>query len=494
LEAPLSQPLKCIWITEPFTRITGFTAGEIELRGWVSLYHSEDRSIAEQHYSTLLSNQSHSFEARILTKNDEVRWVRVHGRPIWDDMQGRVTRVFGAAQDITAQKQLEQQLLQSQKMEALGRLAGGVAHDFNNLLTVILSYSSMLLEDLSPQDTTYQRIDDVLKAGERAAGLTHQLLAFSRKQVLQSRIVNLGATLEEMERMLLRVIGEDIQVVTVIDEGLAQVRIDPGQMQQVILNLIVNARDAMPRGGKLRLELNNVEMYGVQAQEHEIPPGRYVMFTVSDDGIGMTPAVQERIFEPFFSTKEVGRGTGLGLATVYGIIRQSGGNIWLSSEPNIGTTFKVFLPRVDDEPERTIDERISRLIKGDETVLLVEDEPEVRVLVAEILVSAGYKVLTAGNSDEAFSASDRYTGEIHLLVTDVVMPKMSGLEIATHLAALRPEMGVLYMSGYTGDAVADHGIADANVHFLQKPFTPGEFCAKVRAVLNASNSRVVKAG
>ena len=386
---------------------------------------------------------------------------------------------------ITGHKRLEAELRQSQKMEAVGLLAGGIAHDFNNVLNVIIGYSKLLLQKLPEGDRTHRQITEICKAGERAAGLTQQLLAFSRKQVLQPRVVNFADTLREMDALVCRVIGEDIEVATKIHDDVARVKIDPSQVEQVILNLVVNARDAMPNGGKLTLELSNVELDASYATIHNIAPGSYVMLAVSDNGCGMTPEVRQRAFEPFFTTKDVGSGTGLGLATVYGIIHQSGGHIWLYSEPNVGTTFKMFFPSVDAREAAATAAAHVIAPRGTETILVVEDDPAVRALVEELLGSAGYRVLAAEDGPSALLVAQQHTGEIDLLLTDVVLPKMGGKEVASRLTALRPGLKVLFMSGYTGHSAAQHGNLDSDVNFLPKPFSPDALCEMVRAVLTA---------
>jgi signal transduction histidine kinase/DNA-binding response OmpR family regulator len=386
---------------------------------------------------------------------------------------------------ITGHKRLEEELRQSQKMEAVGLLAGGIAHDFNNVLNVIIGYSKLLLQKLPEGDRTHRQVSEICKAGERAAGLTQQLLAFSRKQVLQPRVVNFADTLREMDALVRRVIGEDIEVTTKIHDDVARVKIDPSQVQQVILNLVVNARDAMPKGGKLTLELSNAELDASYARIHNTAPGSYVMLAVSDNGCGMSPEVRERAFEPFFTTKEVGSGTGLGLATVYGIVRQSGGHIWLYSEPGVGTTFKIFFPSVDAQEAVAGEVAHEIAPHGTETILVVEDDPAVRLLVEDILGAAGYRVLAAEDGSSALRAAQQHSGEIDLLLTDVVLPKMGGREVATNLTRLRPGIKVLFMSGYTGHSAAQHGTLDSDVNFLPKPFSPDALCEKVRAVLTA---------
>jgi two-component system, cell cycle sensor histidine kinase and response regulator CckA len=396
----------------------------------------------------------------------------------------------GMAVDITERRQLEQQLRQAQKMEAIGNLAGGVAHDFNNIVTIITGYSDMLLSRIGPEGPMRRELEQIKKAGDRAHSLTRQLLAFSRRQMLQPKVLDLNAVVTNLEPMLQRLIGENIDLVIELKPELGQVKADPGQVEQVIMNLAINGRDAMPQGGKLLLETDNAELDEAYARRHlPMPPGSYVHLAVSDTGHGMDAATQARIFEPFFTTKEQGKGTGLGLSTVYGIVKQSGGYIWVSSERGQGTTFKIYLPRVvapaDSVPPDT---HWSSLPQGMETVLLVEDEPEVRWLVRDMLRHLGYTVLEARHGIEAQVQSIQHPGPIHLLITDVVMPQMSGRQIAERLTPEHPETKVLYMSGYTDDAVVRHGVLAAHMAFLQKPFSPEALALKVREVLDGQTS------
>ncbi len=387
--------------------------------------------------------------------------------------------------EIAERKRLEEQLLQAQKMETIGRLAGGIAHDFNNLLTAIIGYSSILLRHCSQDHPLRAEIEEIEKAGQRAAALTSQLLSFSRKQVLQPRVVDLNSVVTNLERMLRRLIGEDVELVTVLKPELGRVRVDPGQIEQVIMNLAVNARDAMPAGGKLTIETDNVELDEHYAREHvSVRPGPYVMLAVSDTGCGMDKETQAHIFEPFFTTKERGKGTGLGLATVYGIVKQSGGNIWVYSEPGQGTTFKLYFPCVAGQAEMLTQktESVSQL-RGTETILLVEDDQQVQSLAARVLREQGYKVLETSNGKEALHLAAHYLAEIHLVLTDVVMPGMSGRVLVDHLKSLRPELRVLYLSGYTDDTIVHHRVLDPGASFLQKPFTPQGLARKVREVL-----------
>jgi signal transduction histidine kinase/FixJ family two-component response regulator len=380
----------------------------------------------------------------------------------------------------------EEQLRQSQKLEAIGQLAGGVAHDFNNLLTVIGGYSSILLGRISEDSPHRVAVEEIKKASERASALTRQLLAFSRKQILQPKLLDLNGVIADLEKMVRRLISEDIVLFILTDPLLGKVKADPGQVEQVLLNLIVNARDAMPQGGKLTIETANRFLSEEYALRHAASAGRYVMLAVSDSGCGMDAEVKEHIFEPFFTTKGAGKGTGLGLSTVYGIVKQSGGHIWLYSELNRGTTFKVYLPRLDENQEE-LEASIGTTAtpKGTETVLLVEDEEQVRGILTDMLESQGYHVVVASDGNEALNIASLHDGTIHLLLTDVVMPQMSGRQLAEHAAAIRPEMKILYMSGYTDDAIVRHGLLDEKLNFLQKPFDSAAVARKVREVLDS---------
>ncbi len=381
----------------------------------------------------------------------------------------------------------EEQLRQAQKMEAVGKLAGGVAHDFNNLLTAIICNSDLTLRRLGEEDPLRRNVEGIKGAGERAAALTRQLLAFSRKQVLQPKVLNLNDVVVETNKMLRRLIGEDIDLLTVLEPSLGQVKADPSQIDQVLINLSVNARDAMPRGGKLIIETSNIYVDEEYARRHlSVRPGWYVMLVVTDTGCGMDAQTQERMFEPFFTTKEVGKGTGLGLSTVYGIVKQSGGNVWVYSEVGRGTTFKIYLPRTDQAAEQpAVNNGHDESTTGTETVLLVEDEELVRRMAHEILLMNGYQVLESSHGAEALDTCQSHQGPIHLMLTDVVMPRMSGRELAERAATLRPEMRVLYMSGYTDDAIVHHGVLDEGMAFIEKPFTPNSLAHKVRAALDA---------
>jgi two-component system cell cycle sensor histidine kinase/response regulator CckA len=395
------------------------------------------------------------------------------------------------ATDVTEEKRLEAQLRQSQKMESVGRLAGGVAHDFNNLLGVITGYGELLQREIGPGHPAFGRVTEIRKAAERAAGLTRQLLAFSRKQVLEPKVLDLNVVVSETEKMLRRLIGEDIQLITVFDEALGLVKADPGQIEQVIVNLVVNARDAMPEGGKLIVETANVDLDESYTRSRpDAVAGRHVMVAVSDTGHGMDAQVLSHLFEPFFTTKGPGKGTGLGLATVHGIVRQSGGHVSAYSEIGRGTTFKVYLPR-RDEPQEAASEAVETSAPaslGSETILLVEDEPSLRVMISEILEAAGYEVLEGPTPEEALAAAGAHGGPIALMLTDVILPRMSGVQVAEALRSSRPETRVLFMSGYTDDAIGHHGILQAGTQFLQKPFTTESLLHKVRDILDTARS------
>jgi len=430
----------------------------------------------------------------------EFKGIRKDGDIIYVEVSATKTTYRGEAvslaylRDITEHKRVEQemmnlqdQLRQSQKIEAIGRLAGGISHDFNNLLTVIKGYSQLSLLEFKEGDPLRGNLEEINNAADRAADLTHQLLAFSRRQILEFKVIDLNTALRNLEKMLRRVIGENIELVIHLPEDLGGVKTDPGQIEQVIMNLAVNARDAMPEGGKLVIETANVELDEEYVRNHvAVKTGGYVMLAVSDTGVGMTPEVRDRVFEPFFTTKEEGKGTGLGLATVYGIVKQSGGNIWVYSELGKGTTFKIYFPRVD-EPLDEISEKVTvgkELLRGSETILVVEDEEEVRRLTVRIFKELGYEVLEAGQGIDTFPVADEHKGPIHLLLTDVVMPKMSGRELAERLKPLYPKMKVLYMSGYTDNAITHHGVLEKGINYIPKPFTVDGLARKVREVLD----------
>ncbi|MBU1056149.1 MAG: response regulator [Proteobacteria bacterium] len=429
-------------------------------------------------------------EYRIIRKDGEILFVRTVGnirqRP------GKKPEIFATVQDITERKQaeedrksLEQQLLQSQKLEAVGLLSGGIAHDFNNLLTTIIGNSDLVLIGIPEDDPLRENIEQIRAAGERSATLTRQLLAFSRKQVLQPAVINLNAIALDMKKMLCRMIGEDIELKTLLTPDLGHVEADKGQIEQVIMNLVVNARDAMPKGGKITIETENIYIDEEYANAHvAVKPGSYVLLSISDTGVGIPKENQAHIFEPFFTTKGKGKGTGLGLSTVYGIIKQSSGNIWVYSEPEKGTTFKIYLPRVGKPSSKT--ERKAKTtdsLTGSETILVVEDDELVLNFIVKVLHGYGYKILAAANGEEAVKVSGDYKGPIHLILTDVIMPGISSLNMEQKLKACRPEVLVIYMSGYMDNSIVHHGVLDPGKTFIAKPFSPESLGRKVREVL-----------
>jgi two-component system cell cycle sensor histidine kinase/response regulator CckA len=437
-------------------------------------------------------------EEPILTPRG-TRWLHTRKIPVRGP-DGTISHLLGISMDITERKRAEdlmrashqeslarteEQLRQAQKMEAVGRLAGGVAHDFNNLLSVILGYAHLLQGQLDGDPRYGGDLREIRTAGERAASLTRQLLAFSRQQVLDPRVLDLSEVVRNLEPMLRRIVGEDVEITVGEHPVLGRIKADPGQLEQVLMNLVVNSRDAMPTGGKLTIELANVDLDGDYAAEHlGVTPGPHVMLAVSDTGFGMDRATAARIFEPFFTTKEKGKGTGLGLSTVFGIVQQSGGTIWVYSEPGAGATFKIYLPMTSDDAMLLREpERVGRL-GGSETILLAEDEEQVRVMVATILRRQGYTVLEARDAMAAMHHARHHPAAIDLLLTDVVMPEVGGRSLAVQIAAVRPGLRVLYVSGYTDDAVVRHGVLEADVAFLQKPITPDALARKVREVLD----------
>ena len=475
------------WVGENVTRLLGFEVQEaLHPKWWVSRLHPADRSRVLAEIPDLLTKGELALEYRFRAKNGTYRWIHDEAR-LMRDGTGLPLEVFGAWLDITERKRLEGQVQQAQKMEAVGRLAGGVAHDFNNLLTAILGSADLLLDSLKPGVPEREEAEEIRKAGLRAADLTRQLLAFSRQQVIAPTVLNLNDVVANMDKLLRRLIGEDVELRAVLAPELSAVKADASQLDQLLLNLAVNARDAMPNGGQLTIETQNVELDEAYVQEHlSAQPGHYAMLAVTDTGTGMDAATQASIFEPFFTTKESGKGTGLGLATVYGIVKQSGGWIWVYSEPGRGTSFKVYLPRVTEAaalPAPTPAPSVS--IRGSETILLLEDEEPVRHLIHKVLKANGYTVLVAANGRDAERAAAEHHERIDLLLTDVVLPGLNGRQVAERLVATRPGIRVLYLSGYTDDAIVHHGVLEPGVAFLQKPFTPVTLGRKVREVLDS---------
>jgi two-component system, cell cycle sensor histidine kinase and response regulator CckA len=429
-------------------------------------------------------------ERSFLRLNGEVFPVEVSATPIMYDGQPSALVFFRELTDRRRAEEervrLEQRLRQAQKMESVGRLAGGVAHDFNNHLTVINGYCDMLLDALGPDDPLREELGEIRAAGDRAAALTQQLLAFSRKQVVEPKPLLLNDVVEEFCRMVRRLIGDDIEVTADLEPALGSVMADRGQMHQILMNLAVNARDAMPEGGKILIGTANADLEGADPALPDIKPGPYVVLTVADTGVGMSQETQQKIFEPFFTTKPMGIGTGLGLATVYGIVQQASGFIRLTSEPGHGTAFRIYLPRIPESPETVSSPAASRQsLRGNETVLVVEDQDEVRKLATGILRKTGYSVLEAANGPDALAVAAGFTGSIDLLITDVLMPSMTGRELAQRLEQARPGLKLLYMSGYSGDLIAREGVEAGTVAYLAKPFAPSELAAKVREVLSA---------
>ena len=475
-------------------RMTGLSEDDTMGLNWIKAIHPDDRErVMAEWQACHAAGTPYAGTGRYLHADGKIVWWDVATAPIrdGDSLLGYV----GMVVDTTTHKQAEEalhaselQLQQSQKLEAVGQLAGGVAHDFNNLLTVIIGYSELVLKRLGPENPIAPNIEEVLKAAERAGALTGQLLAFSRKQILEAKVLDLNAAVNNIYKMLRRLIGEDIDLVTVLASDLGRVKADPGQIEQIIMNLAVNARDAMPHGGILTIETANVNFDDEYAREHmPAEPGQYVMLALSDTGAGMDAETQSRIFEPFFTTKELGKGTGLGLSTVYGIVKQSGGYVWVYSELERGTTFKVYLPLVAQQPDEYQARKVSsELSQGTETVLLVEDDDLVRKMAHLVLESAGYVVLEAAKTADALSICQDYKGPIDLLLTDVIMPQMNGRELVERVASLRPDTKVLYMSGYTDNVIVHHGVLESKISFLQKPFTPKALASKVREVLDAT--------
>ncbi|MFN4259028.1 MAG: PAS domain S-box protein [Gemmataceae bacterium] len=477
------------WWSEGFTTLFGHRMEDMvpPLKKWLDLIHPEDRSIVSDsiHHAIDSGQTTWSQEYRFLCKNGKYAYVLDRGHIIRDE-SGQAVRMIGGMTDLTEKKNLETQLFQSQKMEAIGQLAGGVAHDFNNLLTIINGYCEILLTLTPATDNKRSMLAEISAAGDRAANLTRQLLAFSRKQMLAPRILDLNAIVANIEKMLKRLIGEDIHMTTVLRPNLARIKVDPGQLEQVIVNLVVNARDAMPQGGQLTIESANVVLGPEDVlNKLDVQPGTYVALIVSDTGCGMTPDVQAHIFEPFFTTKEAGKGTGLGLATVFGIVKQSEGYIDVYSEVGMGTRFKVLFPAVVDEAQPAF-QQAPPVEKGSETILLVEDEAGVRDMARMALETQGYRVLDAATGQEAIQIFQTHSGEIDLVITDVVMPAMSGREMIEQMRRQYPSLKVLYMSGYADDAVVRHGVIEATDAFLQKPFSVLNLTRKIREMLDDS--------
>ena len=471
-----------------YQKILGYTPQELGGTTAGEEIHPEDREKVQRAATAArLSGKGTSLEYRMRHKNGS--WRTLESRASTIVKSGKVEKLVIVNRDVTERKHLEEQFRQSQKMEAVGRLSGGVAHDFNNLLGVIIGYGEIVRDGTATESPLRTCVEEMLKAGHRAATLTRQLLAFSRQQVMDPKVLELNVVVKDMEKMLLRLIGEDVQLQTSLDPALVRIKADQGQIEQVIMNLAVNARDAMPRGGELRIETSNFHMDEAFVRRYPYPVlvGDYVLLSVTDNGVGMDATTRARVFEPFFTTKEKGKGTGLGLSTVYGVVKQSGGYIDVISEPGAGASFKIYLPKVEvaaDPQKQSTDLPVS--LHGMETVLLVEDETSLRELSRHLLELCGYSVLEAENGEEALKKSQGHRGVIHLLLTDVVMPGMSGRILADQLVRHRPETRVVYMSGYTGQTVGEHGVLAEGSFFLPKPFTRDALARKIREALDVS--------
>jgi two-component system, cell cycle sensor histidine kinase and response regulator CckA len=469
-----------------YEKILGYTPKEIEGTEGFEQIHPEDREkVKKAAAEARRTGIGQSVEYRMRHKNGNWLVLESVASTIVDE-GGVVEKLVIVNRDITNRKQLEEQFRQVQKMEAVGRLSGGVAHDFNNMLGVIIGYGEVIQEGLDKVHPLRDSVDEILKAGHRAASLTRQLLAFSRQQVLDPKVLDLNTVVKDMGKMLKRLIGEDVELRTDFDTALARVRADESQIEQVILNLAINARDAMPQGGKLTLTTSNFHMDEKFIRRYPFPVnvGDYILLRVSDNGSGMDARTKARIFEPFFTTKEKGKGTGLGLSMVYGIIKQSNGYIDVSSEPGAGTAFDIYLPKVDQAVDASASATPSATLRGSETVLLVEDDSSLRALAIHMLETCGYSVLEASSASVALEISRQPNVHIHLLVTDVVMPGMSGRVLAEQLLAQSPHIVVLYISGYTGQTVGAHGVLAEGSYFLPKPFTREALARKVREVLD----------
>jgi PAS domain S-box-containing protein len=480
----LDRSSRTAFVNRRVTSLLGYSAPELAGQPLLDFVHESSRSAVRDCITTRAHGPLNQVEARLVCSDGKELWVLLDAAPILENESH--TGALVMVMDISQRKRLEEQLRQAHKMEAVGNLAGGVAHDFNNLLSVILGYAQMIIAELKPGDPIKADLEELNLAGERARDLTKQLLAFSRRQVLEPRTLDLNQVLRGMESMLRRLLREDIELSFLTAPVLGRVFADSGQLEQIVMNLLVNARDAIPARGKITIETVNVELSEEYAAAHHgVTAGRYVMLAMSDTGSGMDPATQEHIFEPFFTTKGPDGGTGLGLSTVFGIVKQSGGHIWVYSEPGKGTTFRIYLPRTEGAVEEPAPNHVPLDLRGNETILIVEDQEQVRTLMRVILRRLGYNVLEAPNGGEALLICEQFPATIHLLLTDVVMPRISGRELAARLTPLRPQMGVMFVSGYTENSIVHHGVLEAGAAFLQKPLTPDALGRKVRQFLDA---------
>ena len=477
------------YVNPAFESLTGYSSREV-IGQTLGILKSEQQpgDLYKEMWSTVLSGQVFHGTVTNRKKNGENFVVQKAITPLLN-AQGEITHFISTGRDITEQRKLEAQLQQAQKMDAIGRLAGGVAHDFNNLLMVISAYAELMTDTLNADHPLRHNVDEIINASRRAADLTRQLLAFGRKQVQSLQVLDLNKIMTEVSGMLPRLVGEDIQLSFIAGSDLRMVKADPTQIEQIIMNLAANARDAMPSGGKLSIETKNVTLDDSYVQERPmVKPGDYVQLSVTDTGAGISKEDLAHIFEPFFTTKEKGKGTGLGLATVYGIVKQSGGFIWVYSEPGMGTTFKIYLPQANSEMhEKTSVPAAASVCAGSETILLVEDELAVRQSTREFLVRSGYTVLEAQDGEEALQVSRDYCGPIHILLTDVVMPRMSGPKVAEQLAAERPQIKVLFVSGYAEQTLLRHGTAKFTAHLMQKPFCLNALASKIRELVESES-------
>jgi len=489
--AVTNKDLLLTFMNERFCAMLGYSHNELIGHRLNEFIHEDFQEVIENQRSTRKKGVTAPYELAWRKKGGEIIYTLVSPRALFGG-QGNYQGSLGVLTDITDHKRAEQQMLslqtqlqQSQKMEAIGQLAGGVAHDFNNLLTVISGQSQLSLRRLRETDPLRESLKEIERAADRAANLTRQLLAFSRRQILEMKVINLNIIVSDLEKMLKRIIGEDLGLTTILADDLGLVKVDPGQIEQVVMNLAVNAKDAMPQGGKLILETANAELDEEYVCSHAgMTPGAYIMFSITDTGTGMTKEVREQIFDPFFTTKEKGKGTGLGLSTVYGIVKQSGGDIYVYSEPNKGTTFKIYLPRVFEPSEELKREAGEELPRGTETVLVVEDDGSVREVAVNILRMQGYKVLEATGGEEALIICEKEKNPIHLILTDILMPHMTGPQLIRQLKQVRQDLKVLYMTGYTDESVVHQGILEKGVKLIHKPFTIKKMARKVREVLD----------
>ena len=483
----INSNYKIIYCNREMTQILGRQEPEIVGHNFQEFLDAESIPIVEDRYRRRQrgENVPARYQFKIVRGSGEVRWVEISASVINENTPD--AQSIATILDITDQIKLQEQFLQAQKMEAIGRLAGGVAHDFNNILTAINGYAQLILSEMKPDNSFREDIEEIYKAGHRAANITRQLLAFSRRQVLEPKIISLNDVINESQKMIQRVIGEDVDLVFHADENLGTVYVDPGQIDQILLNLAINAKDAMPEGGQLIVETSNALLTEDYTRNHiNVKPGDYVLLAVTDTGAGMTKEIVNHIFEPFFTTKEKGRGTGLGLSTVYGIVKQSGGIIWVYSEPGKGTTFKIYFPRVNYSSEEIgLNEFSQKDLRGTETILIVEDEQTVLEVASRSLEKLGYKILMANNGQEALKIVQNYSERIHLILTDVVMPKISGYKLIQKVKKIRSDFKVLFMSGYPDRTITTNGFLKSGLAFIQKPFTPKGIAKKVRDVLNA---------